>query len=789
MPNKTVVAAIIAGPAVKSEGKEDFERCLKSLEGHVNMAFIAFNCIDAVAEPLPVLPDLSYKVIMRHHTWDDDFSKSRNDSFQMVHDFMQLSQKHFDWILWIDTDDTLEGGENIQPMLESLDDNTQAVFMRYDYAVDPDTETVLAVQWRERMMRTDGNFRWHYPIHEICHAPPGTQYARKDQVWIRHWRQPKRDNKATRERNRRILTAARKAFPNEPRFLYYMANEVYAEAGILQMEGKDATAVIEAGIKAYEDFIPDAPSPDDAYLAAHQIGELRRMKKDFIGAIEAELQAMMVHPTWPDAYVGIAQAYMEIQEFEKQEFWARACLKNTTAQHTSQVREPLNNEYIPRLLLGIALEEQGNFEDAKVEYKRIAEWNLTSEIEDRLAAVEEKMVKNVTIMAPVIDIQKPVRKKLFSSQNEKSIAFFTRPLFEPWHPEIIKGDGIGGAETCVIEVAKRFRADGWRTVVFGTPGQYRGVDQDGIEWWDSNEFLPTEEFTVFVSSRCVEVFDAPIKAKLRLLWMHDVNIGDTFSGPFGARGDNIDLIVGLSDWHLDHLHNLYRIPRNRLAKIPNGVDLSRFDNAMKGNRQNHKFVWSSSPDRGLDVVLNFWPRIKKRWNDAELHVYYGWNSIDKIIAQSTESIWLEGFKNSINSTIDELGGEKGGIFWHDRVSQDVLAQELMTCDMWLYPTYFMETFCITAIEAQAAGVIPLTSDVAALRETVAVKRHRVEGWPNNITFNIDYITRLEEIINSPNKEYLRALGRSHARDYSWDLAFDKWKEVCGFVLEPEEILA
>lgn len=787
----TIAAAIIAGPSVKREGKEDFNRCLKSLEGYVDIAFIAYNCPDEGLEPLPDdLPELSYKVMMRHFTWDDDFSKSRNDSYQMVHDYMLLSQKHYEWILWIDTDDTLEGGEHLQELIDELDPNTQGVFLRYDYAVDPDTDTVLAVQWRERLMRTDAKFVWHYPIHEICHAPPGTQFARKGQVWIRHWRMPKADNAAIRERNRRLLTQARKLFPDEPRFKYYFANEVYAEASIMVHEGRDgAEKVIDAGIKAYEEFIPDAPSPDDAYMAAHQIAELRRMKNDAVGAIEAELQAMMIHPSWPDAYVGIAQAYMETQDFAKQEFWARACLQNCAPQETSQVREPLNNEYLPRLLLGIALEEQGQLDEARVEYERIAEWNLTPEIDERLDAVAVKLddLKNYVDDG---DVLKDVRRQLFSSQKEKSIAFFTRPLFEQWHPNLSKEGGIGGAETCVMEVAKRFRAEGWRVAVFGTPGIHRGVGEDGIEWWHADDFITTEEFTIFVSSRCPEVFDNNIKAKLRLLWMHDVNVGDSFDGPFGPRGDNIDFVIGLTDWHITHLRRLYGIPENKMIQVPNGVDLERFNRAPSP-RQKHKFVWSSSPDRGLDVLLNLWPTIKHRWNDAELHVFYGWQAIDKIIELTSERNPLFNFRKFVKMAIEELGGEAGGIFWHDRVQQDKLAKELMTCDMWLYPTYFNETFCITAIEAQAAGVIPLTSDVGALRETVSRPQFRVEGWPNNATFQQEYIKRLSVIQEDMPVlgDKWRQEGIAHAHSYSWDNAFLVWKEIANAAIQPEVILS
>lgn len=766
-------AALILGNSAKAD-PTDFHRCLRSLDGHVDVVFIAYNGDG----DYPELPNECPQTIWGRFDWQDDFSVARNQSFDLVHSYNKTtgSESPIQWLLWIDSDDTLEGGDQLQELIADLDSNTQGVFLRYDYAVDPETEQVLAVQWRERLFRLDVPIKWFFPIHELARTPIGTQYARRHEVWIRHWRQPKMESSETRERNRRILTKARRENPGEARFQYYFANEVYAEAAVAAHHGEEnAGELIAAAIRAYEEFIPQAPSPDDAYLAAHQIAELYRMNDEHLSAIENDLQALMVHPSWPDAYVGIAQSYMAMQDWDKVEFWADACLKVCAHQDTTQIREPLNDEYIPRLLLGIARENKGDLPGALEQYEKISELGLTDEVEKKIHKVVEAIENPEEDPATddLREVRKIERNRRFGSNLERSIAFFTRPLFEPWHPEIVKEGGIGGAETCVIEVAQRFAADGWRVAVFGTPGDYWGVDDNGIEWYDSEDFLLTEPFTVFVSSRCPEVFDSRINADISLLWMHDVNTGENMEGPFGPRLDNIDYVIGLTDWHCNHLRRIYDIPVEKIVKIPNGVDLARFEQEAPP-RQEHKFIWSSSPDRGIDVVINQWPEIRKRWPDAELHVFYGWHSIDKILEYQPENT-LGIFKRDVNAAIEELGGEDGGIFWHDRIDQWTLAREMMTCDAWLYPTYFQETFCITSIEMQAAGVIPVTSDVAALRETNPCPR--VSGWPNNVTFNREYIKLLEELMADDTRDNLREQLKDFAWQWSWDHSFDVWRGV------------
>ena len=53
-----------------------------------------------------------------------------------------------------------------------------------------------------------------------------------------------------------------------------------------------------------------------------------------------------------------------------------------------------------------------------------------------------------------------------------------------------------------------------------------------------------------------------------------------------------------------------------------------------------------------------------------------------------------------------------------RVSQAELAIEFLKSDVWLYPTDFEETFCITALEAMMAKCLVVTVDFAGLSETV-----------------------------------------------------------------------
>src|SRR5207253_1372023 len=78
-----------------------------------------------------------------------------------------------------------------------------------------------------------------------------------------------------------------------------------------------------------------------------------------------------------------------------------------------------------------------------------------------------------------------------------------------------------------------------------------------------------------------------------------------------------------------------------------------------------------------------------------------------------------------------------GVVHHDMIGQQELADLQLSCEAWLYPPQpnhengmggFLETYCITAVEAQAARAVPVTRLNGALAETV---KNCVEWQPGS----------------------------------------------------------
>lgn len=113
--------------------------------------------------------------------------------------------------------------------------------------------------------------------------------------------------------------------------------------------------------------------------------------------------------------------------------------------------------------------------------------------------------------------------------------------------------------------------------------------------------------------------------------------------------------------------------------------------------------------RGLECLLDMWPKIRAAVPDATLDVYYGWESW--VALQGEDDFYYR-----MERKFAEL--RSSGVTVHGRVSHRELATAMRRTHVWAYPTQFTEIHCITALKAQEAGCYPVTTTVGALAETV-----------------------------------------------------------------------
>lgn len=182
-------------------------------------------------------------------------------------------------------------------------------------------------------------------------------------------------------------------------------------------------------------------------------------------------------------------------------------------------------------------------------------------------------------------------------------------------------------------------------------------------------------------------------------------------------------------------------------------------------RQN-KIFWGSSYDRGLDTVLFLWPDIVKKHPEAELHICYGWDLFIKANGNNPERMaWMEEIKQLM---------DQPGIIHHGRIGKKELKEVRKQCGIWLYPTWFFEINCITALEAQNDGLVPVVANYGALKETVG-SGFKINGDIKDVNILGEFkkaVFRLIEDADLWKKESKKA--KKFAKSYFWNKIADKW---------------
>lgn len=357
---------------------------------------------------------------------------------------------------------------------------------------------------------------------------------------------------------------------------------------------------------------------------------------------------------------------------------------------------------------------------------------------------------------------------LMQHKNKETICIYTGPAWERWTVNNINTTGIGGSETCAALLAKEFYLRGYRAVIIGDCLGMEGVI-DGVEYihhtrWDA--FKATNYIDYFISSRRVGPLGHPIKNGKNYVWSHDIFIPEAVNQKL-PHIEKVNKFICLSPWHVQFFSQHHQIPTSKIYIQGNGLDISRYATYNPSMKDPYRLIYSSSPDRGLLTLLKQFSILKKNYPQLNLHIYYGFFNWKSAIEQRKNPNELEHLRQ-----IEEYLKQEG-VVYHDRVSQKELAEAQMQSALWVYPTEFNETYCITAIEAMMAGAVPVCTNLAALSSTV----------PDNCGIKVstpdECLLAAKTLLGNPAlQEEYRVAGRNYVSGAcGWDRVADHWIQM------------
>ena len=269
---------------------------------------------------------------------------------------------------------------------------------------------------------------------------------------------------------------------------------------------------------------------------------------------------------------------------------------------------------------------------------------------------------------------------------------------------------ISGSEYMAFNMAREL-ATHFRVLVFGT---FNGYDKTGApqnyEVMDRGvQYLHHDKYRPFLEGHYVDVLVVSRESNNLVyydnigqvyLWVHDI-LPKNNGIPLQISYKKFKGVITLSKWHYDFVLTQTGIDPNFVLQSRNAIHPGRFLN-KNIKKKPYSFIYISSPERGLNALADLMPRIKERWPETTLSVYCNLDFIEP-------------------DTKATLGG-LNYVTLYPRVSQDDIANALLGADVWLYPTDFTETYCISCLEAMCAGCLVVTTDTGALGGLCAENR-------------------------------------------------------------------
>lgn len=344
----------------------------------------------------------------------------------------------------------------------------------------------------------------------------------------------------------------------------------------------------------------------------------------------------------------------------------------------------------------------------------------------------------------------------------------------PFSPLTYARQALGGSETALFLVARGLAALGHEVVVLNHCGAEAGV-YDGVRYLDLagdrtrwQAMTRTHAADVLVLFRRMLDVTTRIPSRARVFWAHD-HQGVMVSQPQSAARSlgiawrhatgpmfhqRVDRIFVVSQFMADLFRWLFRAPADKLAVMPNGIEVQLFTGPAPARRR-MQFIHSSVPGRGLVQLLQeIFPPIRRVHPEAELHLFS---------YRPLEEHWKYG---------------TAGVHFLGSVPKEELVSALRESTLMLYPSNFEEMGAISVLESMAAGTPAVTSTLGVLSELTG-EGHRgiaVSGQPGSGEFAARFVeATLSLLEDAARVEAMRVAAREYVlARHDWNAIALRW---------------
>ena len=518
------------------------------------------------------------------------FDRARQISFDLVPD-------EYDYISWADTDDLLQGGTEIRPLMQKVKEaNIDLVFCTYYYQYTEFEKGKLEpriMHERERFIKNK-KFRWFSYLHEVLIPIEGrmedkliTNYRFGDEkqqlLWL-HTKDVSGESLESHRRNIEILEAqASDEEYKDPRTLFYLA-KTYFDIGTPESLMKSNEML--------DKYIPMSGWDEEIGNAYHYKGLIyQRLGKDR-EAVQFYKEAIKIYPQNPIDYLRLVDCYFKIGQYEDGFFFLTQAgylppvksrstiglpfetklLFITLKYQEAQIKNNLNDmEYWANERHKFIQDELLESVKSTKELNKVAEgfYNyaiyLLKNSPEKVKPYLETLIPPIIEQPFVMNIACSVPPKVWADNEICYYASFGNKHFESWTANNLE-KGIGGSESAVIYLSKEWVKKGYKVVVYCDCGNNAGII-DGVEYRHYNTINWNDKFSTIIFWRSPHLLDIKVLNAKRIFYdAHDI---ESIANWTPERVKKVDKVFFKSRWHRKNLPN---IPDSKAVIISNGIE-------------------------------------------------------------------------------------------------------------------------------------------------------------------------------------------------------------------------
>lgn len=263
--------------------------------------------------------------------------------------------------------------------------------------------------------------------------------------------------------------------------------------------------------------------------------------------------------------------------------------------------------------------------------------------------------------------------------------------------------------------------------------------------------------------------------KKRILWLHDLP-GDPESEHLkdAEKRKRFDKIVCVSDWQMQLYNLISGVPYSDSIVIKNAIEPIDIDKKEYNGTVN--LIYHTTPHRGLEILIPVYEELCKVHDNLHLDVYssfsvYGWPDQDKMFTELFDRC-----KNNPKIT------------YHGGVSNEEVREALKKSHIYAYPCIWLETSCLSVVEAMSAKNVVVCPNYGALPETCS-NFAMMYPWNENkklhaVQFAHTLNNAIEAVKNSADNDspYLDFQKQYFDYFYGWDRRQKEWESLLNSLL-------